>query len=392
MLYIFPLLYSFVCISKASKHLAAPLKMSNRAVSNSGSGHRAIRTIAWFRNDLRVHDNQLLTQALSRATTGANMQSTAPSDILCVYCFDPRHYGMTSYNSLKTGSWYRAQFLIESVDNLRANLRALGLPLLVAFDTPERVIPRCLSGCNGGTVLVQGEIGTEEKAVEQRVQLALESLLPPNAKGDAINQNNKRTQESIKSVGQASSLFKLERINGYKTLYHPEDLPYWASGFSTFPTTFTVFREKAEKTCTVRSMIGSPSPLSAANRQSADSTAHSVVENVIVNGIQHCGLNYLPTLTQLGLSSSCASHNKDQTTGLKSSGSIDDEKFVGGETAALHRLQTWAFDEDRLKDYFDTRNGMLGTTYSSRLSPYLAHGCISPRYCYQNTLIDFNNI
>ena len=32
------------------------------------------------------------------------------------------------------------------------------------------------------------------------------------------------------------------------------------------------------------------------------------------------------------------------------------------------------------KDYFDTRNGLIGMDYSSKLSPWLAHGCVSPRY------------
>jgi len=38
------------------------------------------------------------------------------------------------------------------------------------------------------------------------------------------------------------------------------------------------------------------------------------------------------------------------------------------------------FRDDHLKDYFNIRNGMLGEAYSSKLSPWLALGCISPRY------------
>merc|ERR1712048_558191 len=37
------------------------------------------------------------------------------------------------------------------------------------------------------------------------------------------------------------------------------------------------------------------------------------------------------------------------------------------------------FDDDKLKDYFEIRNGMVGEGYSSKFSPWLAHGCISPR-------------
>ena len=58
-------------------------------------------------------------------------------------------------------------------------------------------------------------------------------------------------------------------------------------------------------------------------------------------------------------------------------------RFVGGETAGLSRVQEYIFDKDCLKDYFETRNGMIGADYSSKFSPWLAHGCVSPRWIYQ---------
>ena len=51
----------------------------------------------------------------------------------------------------------------------------------------------------------------------------------------------------------------------------------------------------------------------------------------------------------------------------------------GGEAAALERLQRYVWDEDRLKTYFDTRNGMIGQGYSTKFAPWLARGCLSPR-------------
>jgi len=62
---------------------------------------------------------------------------------------------------------------------------------------------------------------------------------------------------------------------------------------------------------------------------------------------------------------------------------VDDSRAAarmrGGEGAAWQRLQRWWWEEDRLRRYKQTRNGMLGDDYSSRLSPWLAHGCISTR-------------
>jgi deoxyribodipyrimidine photo-lyase len=53
--------------------------------------------------------------------------------------------------------------------------------------------------------------------------------------------------------------------------------------------------------------------------------------------------------------------------------------FAGGETAALARLKHYLWDTDAIATYFETRNGMLGPDYSTKFSPWLAHGCLSPR-------------
>lgn len=56
--------------------------------------------------------------------------------------------------------------------------------------------------------------------------------------------------------------------------------------------------------------------------------------------------------------------------------------FAGGETAAAERLQEYIWRRDCLKNYFDTRNGLLGEDYSTKFSPWLALGCISTRTIY----------
>jgi deoxyribodipyrimidine photo-lyase len=48
--------------------------------------------------------------------------------------------------------------------------------------------------------------------------------------------------------------------------------------------------------------------------------------------------------------------------------------------AGKQRLQDYFWKNDRLKVYKETRNGMLGGDYSSKFSPWLAIGCLSPRY------------
>jgi len=48
-------------------------------------------------------------------------------------------------------------------------------------------------------------------------------------------------------------------------------------------------------------------------------------------------------------------------------------------TAALARLKYYLWDSDLISNYFNIRNGMLGGDYSTKLAPWLAAGCISPR-------------
>lgn len=57
--------------------------------------------------------------------------------------------------------------------------------------------------------------------------------------------------------------------------------------------------------------------------------------------------------------------------------------FRGGEGAALDRVHAYFWEADALRHYKQTRNGLLGPNYSSKLSPWLALGCISPRRIYQ---------
>lgn len=53
--------------------------------------------------------------------------------------------------------------------------------------------------------------------------------------------------------------------------------------------------------------------------------------------------------------------------------------WEGGEASAKERLNQYLFKSDGVIDYKHTRNGLIGTEYSTKFSVYLAHGCLSPR-------------
>lgn len=75
--------------------------------------------VVWFRNDLRVRDNETLTIASDMFKDGR------ATDVLPVYVFDRRFFGESAFGTPKTGP-YRAEFLLESVNDLKHSLRALG--------------------------------------------------------------------------------------------------------------------------------------------------------------------------------------------------------------------------------------------------------------------------
>lgn len=56
--------------------------------------------------------------------------------------------------------------------------------------------------------------------------------------------------------------------------------------------------------------------------------------------------------------------------------------FTGGELSANERIQNYFFNDKNILRYKITRNEMLGADYSSKFSPWLAFGSISPRQLY----------
>lgn len=54
-------------------------------------------------------------------------------------------------------------------------------------------------------------------------------------------------------------------------------------------------------------------------------------------------------------------------------------RFLGGEQAGLDRLDEYLWQGRALGYYKQTRNGLVGSDFSTRFSPWLAQGCLSAR-------------
>ncbi|MBE9137600.1 DASH family cryptochrome [Nodosilinea sp. LEGE 07088] len=260
-------------------------------------------SLVWFRNDLRLHDHQPLDQALRRK-----------QPMILLYCFDPRQFGQTAFGFPKTGA-YRAQFLLESVADLRRSLQNLGSDLVVRVGLPEDIIPDLVKAHGVTAVYWHEEVTTEEVRVEQ----ALEK--------------------------QLASLGCKTKIYWGSTLYHPDNLPF---KIARLPEVFTQFRQQVERQSPVDVALPPPTQLSP---------------------LPQIDPGPLPTLASLDLDSPTPSDRAVLT-------------FKGGATAGLKRLHHYVWDADCLKSYKQTRNGMVGANYSSKLSAWLALGCLSPRQIY----------
>ena len=249
------------------------------------------------------------------------------SQVVPVYCFDPRHFATSQYGPKKCGV-LRAKFLHESVDDLKTRLRSMGSDLLVYQGTPESIMPTLMASAGETTVLAQEEVTDEELRVEVAVRNAIKPL-----------------GGSLKLLWGA-------------TLYHKDDLPF-KSDLADMPDVFTPFKDACEKRCrSVRACVATPASLPAVPADLLDKAKSP-----------------LPPLTALGFEA----HEVSSAVKLDPRAVLP---FKGGETAALARLTHYFWDADCLRVYFETRNGMLGADYSSKFSAWLAHGCLSPRFIY----------
>jgi deoxyribodipyrimidine photo-lyase len=259
------------------------------------------RIVAWFRRDLRCHDNETLRQAVEDA-----------DEIVPLYCLPDRLTGEGMFGLDKTGP-YRAQFLLDSLADLRDSLRDRGGELFVRRGSPATEVSSVARQFDADGVYWQDLPGTEEQTEARRVRSELAD--------DGVDIDTFWTH----------------------TLYHRDDLP---GPPAEIPDTFTPWKDRTEAKTSVRAP--KPSPAEITTPAGAPGS--------------------LPSLAAFGHQPPDA--ELDERTVLD---------WKGGECAGLDRVTTYIWERDCLREYRETRNGLLGGDYSSKFSPWLALGCLSPR-------------
>ncbi len=263
------------------------------------------KAIVWFRQDLRLHDNEALHEALNHG-----------KEVILLYVFDERIFkGKTPFGFKKTGS-HRAKFIIESVKDLRDSARALGSDLYVRVGKPEEEVYKVAEQVNSNWVFCNRERTHEETKVQDELE------------------------EKLWSIGQEL------RYSRGKMLYYTADLPF---PVNHTPDIFSQYRKEVEKFIEVRKPLPTPSDLLPTN--------------------EALPVGEIPSLEDFGHEAYC----EDSRSVLP---------FTGGESAGLERLRYYLWDTDLAKTYKETRNGLVGSDYSTKFSAWLAQGCLSPKKIY----------
>ena len=249
--------------------------------------------LVWFRNDLRLHDHQALSEAIQHHSHCLAIYSDKPKTL--------KHTGLSSPGA------FRKQFINEALIDLSQSLAALNIPLLVLDEPATEAIPKLIHEHKVDAVYAHREHAFEEKNDEQSLRNALNIPL---------------------------KLYE----GGF--LVMPDDLPF---ADDKIPDIFTQFRKKVEALSTFRAPLPAPT---------------KVMQPL---ELQASTLNP-------------GSNTVDARTAFP---------FRGGEKAALQHLKTYIWENQYISTYKETRNGLLGSAYSSKMSPWLACGSLSPRKIYQ---------
>ncbi len=176
-------------------------------------------------------------------------------------------------------------------------------------------------------------------------------IIPNLAKdlnADTIFATKEHTEYELKDESDVSKNLKnaelilIEQL----TLTNPEKIPF---EIGNIPDVFTNFRKAIEKSDSIDTPISEPHSLPGLPNN-FDITEIPSMEEFEINDFEFDARTAIP--------------------------------FSGGEISAMERLNYYLYESRKIEDYKYTRNGLIGEDYSSKFSPWLANGSLSPRQIY----------
>ncbi|KAI1411437.1 cryptochrome [Hypoxylon sp. FL1857] len=312
-----------------------------------------------IRHDLRVSDNPILNYLATTSEHGF-------THILPLFVLLPHQIEVSGF--LKEGTqspfpearsevgryWrcgpHRAKFIAESIWNLKDNLEKLGSELTIRIGTYDEVLKSLVHGLkqselNVGGVWAIGEEGYEEKRDE-------------NAMSEACSSLNVDFQLWVDE-----KYFIDDRELKLNT---PQDLP---DVFTTYRKMMEPLREKPSAILptppkgTLPETVGE-SKIPSQNPAFEIPSSYDSFEEALLRPVNEV-LSEVPPFPE----------------GAKSA-----HPFHGGEDSALSRLDH-LIKSGSAFSYKASRNGLLGADFSTKLSAYLAQGCITARQIHHRLVV-----
>jgi deoxyribodipyrimidine photo-lyase len=261
-----------------------------------------MKSLYWFRNDLRLNDNLSLNVALEKS-----------DEILFVYIYDIANDKNCAWGFKRVGQ-HRKLFLSQGLKELKAQLSERGHQLNTYVDDSVSILIKLVEKYRINTIYCESI-----KSFDEAKQI-----------------------ESIKNAGiDVCSLWQ-------SSLFMQDQLPF---GIKELPNVFTDFRKRIE----LRD-IKPHKPVSISkNIFNIDS---------ITEG-QCAMLNICPITINY----------------QKSSFPISHKDFIGGEKSGISYLKKY-FNSENPCRYKKTRNELMGVNFSTKFSPWLSMGYISPRQVF----------
>ncbi|KAH8171651.1 FAD binding domain of DNA photolyase domain-containing protein [Sarocladium implicatum] len=314
------------------------------------------------RRDLRVADNPILHHLTTKSDHGY-------THLLPIYVFDPLQIEISGFlkngeespyseaRSAVGGYWrtgpHRAKFVAQSVWDLKQSLEQLNSGLMLRFGPPVEVVKQVIKALKGQAQQVAGVYMTEEKSSEEvDEQRAVEQVCK---------------EETIDfKLWQDEKYFIDDRDTG---LEDPKDLP----------DIFTSYRKMQEP---LRERPRTPLPrpekskiLPLPDYASAPSDDGPFI---VPRTEEDCEARLLEPLKDI------MTNPPPRPDGVGSA-----HPFTGGETHGWERIEN-LIKSGGMTKYKETRNGLLGPEFSTKLSAYLALGCITARQI-QHELLKFED-
>lgn len=256
--------------------------------------------IYWFRYDLRLADNPGWSQLVASC-----------DGVVGVFVMPNRWFVPGRYQSKGIGS-YRLTFLLESLVDLRSQLRACGSDLIVLDGDPASELARLAEHLDVGCIGVGLHPGSDECDDLIRVKGALD--------------------------------IRVVECENF-TLFDRAELPF---DLQDLPDIFSQFRKRVEQ-----------QPLSRALPQPQRLRHKVTIDNSVCVLDKWCAILSAQRMPKPAHPLALA--------------------FSGGTEAGLKQLKYFLQGSHKIASYKETRNQLDGWGFSSKLSPWLAFGCISAR-------------